>query len=51
VWQAGATAIGWGITAEHTAAKALARAGDARAAQALTGARDAVLAAAGGPPS
>jgi len=51
VWQAGATAIGWGITAEHTAAKALARAGDARAAQALTGARDAVLAAGGGPPS
>ena len=29
VWQAGAAAIGWGITAEHTAAKALARAGDA----------------------
>ncbi len=51
VWQAGATAIGWGSTPEHAAAKALARDGDARAAQALTGARDAALGAAGGRPS
>ena len=51
VWQAGAAAIGWGATPAHTAAKALARAGDPRAAEALTSARDAVLAAAGGPPS
>lgn len=51
IWQAGAAAIGWGTTPAHTAAKTLARAGDARAAEALTGARDAVLAAAGGPPS
>ena len=51
VWQAGAAAIGWGSTPEHAAAKALARAGDDGAAQALTGARDAVLAAGGGPPS
>jgi hypothetical protein len=51
VWQAGAAAIGWGTTPEHTAAKALARAGDHRAALALTAARDAALAAAGGPPS
>jgi hypothetical protein len=51
VWQAGAAAIGWGATPAHTAAKALARAGDPRAAEALTCARDAVLAAAGGPPS
>jgi hypothetical protein len=51
VWQSGAAAIGWGTTPEHTAAKALARAGDRRAALALTGARDAVLAAVGGPPS
>ncbi len=51
VWQAGAAAIGWGTTSEHTAAKALARAGDHRAVEALTGARDAVVASAGGPPS
>lgn len=51
VWQAGAAAIGWGTTPAHAAAKALARAGDDRAADALTGARDALLAAAGGPPS
>jgi hypothetical protein len=51
IWQAGAAAIGWGATAEHTAAKGLARAGDRGAAAALTGARDRVLAAAGGAPS
>ena len=51
IWQAGAAAIGWGATPAHAAAKALARSGDVGAAQALTGARDAVLAAAGGPPS
>jgi hypothetical protein len=51
VWQSGAVAIGWGATAAHGAAKGLARAGDPGAAQALTGARDAVLAAAGRPPS
>ena len=51
VWQAGAAAIGWGTTSAHTSAKALARSGDHRAAEALMGARDAVLAAAGGPPS
>jgi hypothetical protein len=51
IWQAGAAAIGWGTTPQHTAAKALARAGDDRAAQALTDARDAVLAATAGPPS
>ncbi|HEX3977571.1 MAG TPA: hypothetical protein VHW96_14995 [Solirubrobacteraceae bacterium] len=51
VWQAGAAAIGWGTTTQHTAAKALARAGDDRAAQALTGARDAAVSSAGGRPS
>jgi hypothetical protein len=51
VWQAGAAAIGWGTTPAHSAAKTLARAGDGRAAEALTGARDAVLAAAGRAPS
>ncbi|MGI8714651.1 MAG: hypothetical protein ACR2NR_16035 [Solirubrobacteraceae bacterium] len=35
VWQAGAAAIGWGTTAEHEAAKALARAGDRGAVAAL----------------
>ena len=35
VWDAGAAAIGWGGSAEHEAAKALARAGDARALDAL----------------
>jgi hypothetical protein len=29
VWEAGAVAIGWGASADHEAAKALARAGDA----------------------
>jgi hypothetical protein len=51
IWQAGAAAIGWGTTPEHTAAKALARAGDHRAAQALTVARKSVLATAGERPS
>jgi len=51
IWQAGAAAIGWGATPEHAAAKALARAGDRGAVRALTGARDAVLAAGGGAPS
>jgi hypothetical protein len=37
VWRAGAVAIGWGPSAEHAAAKALARAGDPRAAAALEG--------------
>ena len=32
VWEAGAVAIGWGASAEHEAAKALARAGDPGAA-------------------
>jgi hypothetical protein len=35
VWDAGAVAIGWGVTSEHEAAKALARAGDATATAAL----------------
>jgi hypothetical protein len=35
IWEAGATAIGWGRTPEHEAAKALARAGDRAAAAAL----------------
>jgi len=35
IWQAGAAAIGWGASAEHEAAKALARAGDDRAVAAL----------------
>ncbi len=43
IWAAGAAAIGWGRTAEYEAAKALARAGDRRATEALTRARDAVL--------
>jgi hypothetical protein len=51
VWQAGAAAIGWGATPGHSAAKALARAGDERAVEALTEARDAVLAVDGGGPS
>jgi hypothetical protein len=36
VWEAGAVAIGWGNSAEHEAAKALARAGDPGAAAALS---------------
>jgi hypothetical protein len=35
IWEGGAAAIGWGASAEHEAAKALARAGDAAAAPAL----------------
>jgi hypothetical protein len=35
IWEAGATAIGWGRTPEHEAAKALARAGDSAAVAAL----------------
>ncbi len=35
VWDAGAVAVGWGGTASHEAAKALARAGDPRAAESL----------------
>jgi hypothetical protein len=35
IWEAGATAIGWGSTPEHQAAKELARSGDAAAAPAL----------------
>jgi hypothetical protein len=49
VWQAGAAAIGWGATSAHTAAKTLARAGASGAVEALTGARDAVLAGGEGP--
>jgi hypothetical protein len=36
VWEAGTCAIGWGNSAEHEAAKALARAGDPGAAAALS---------------
>ena len=35
IWEAGATAIGWGANAEHEAAKELARAGDSAAVDAL----------------
>jgi hypothetical protein len=35
IWQAGATAIGWGRTTQHEAAKALAREGDRAAVAAL----------------
>ena len=35
LWAAGATAVGWGASDEHEAAKALARAGDAAAVPAL----------------
>ncbi len=35
IWDAGATAIGWGTSDEHEAAKRLARAGDDRAVRAL----------------
>jgi hypothetical protein len=35
IWDAGATAIGWGPTPEHEAAKRLARAGDSAAVRAL----------------
>jgi hypothetical protein len=43
IWQASAAAIGWGHTVEHAAAKALARAGDSGAAEALAGAREAAI--------
>ncbi|HWE14898.1 MAG TPA: hypothetical protein VG365_15345 [Solirubrobacteraceae bacterium] len=43
VWQAGAAAIGWGPSAEHETAKALARAGDDRAAGALRRAGEAIV--------
>ncbi|HEY2317204.1 MAG TPA: hypothetical protein VGH67_02820 [Solirubrobacteraceae bacterium] len=43
IWQAGAAAIGWGQTVEHAAAKALARAGDSGAADALAVARKAAV--------
>jgi hypothetical protein len=43
VWQAGAAAIGWGPSAEHETAKAMARAGDDRAAGALRRAGEAVV--------
>ncbi|MGP0053412.1 MAG: hypothetical protein ACLPZR_31860 [Solirubrobacteraceae bacterium] len=46
VWMAGAAAIGWGPTPEHEAAKALARAHDDGAAEALDAARRAVISAA-----
>jgi hypothetical protein len=48
VWQAGAAAIGWGQTAEHESAKALARAGATGATGALAGARDAAVTRGGG---
>ena len=48
IWQAGAAAIGWGATLEHAEAKALARAGDSGAADALTAARDAAIRSPGG---
>jgi hypothetical protein len=35
IWEAGATAVGWGPSAEHETAKALARAGDGDAMEAL----------------
>jgi hypothetical protein len=40
IWEAGATAVGWGSSAEHETAKALARAGDGDALQALRRAAD-----------
>jgi hypothetical protein len=40
VWEAGATAVGWGISDPHRAAKELARRGDARAADELLRAAD-----------
>ena len=43
IWEAGAAAIGWGTSREHAAAKALARAGDARAAGAFIRFRDATV--------
>jgi hypothetical protein len=43
IWQAGAVAIGWGSSPDHEAGKALARAGDPRAVDALARARAAVM--------
>ncbi len=51
VWQAGAASIGWGTTSAHVAAKALTRAGGGGAVEALTGARDAMMAGGAGAPS
>jgi hypothetical protein len=48
VWEAGATAIGWGSSVAHEQAKSLARAGDPAAAEAL---RRAARAAANPPPA
>jgi hypothetical protein len=42
IWEAGAVAVGWGSSEAHGAAKALARAGDPRAAAALGSAAQAV---------
>ncbi len=47
VWEAGAVAIGWGASAEHAAAKSLARAADPRAAEALRAAAHAARGAVG----
>ena len=47
VWEAGAVAIGWGSSDAHAAAKALARAGDRRAARCRAAARTAGRAGAG----
>jgi hypothetical protein len=47
IWQAGAAAIGWGATPQHRQAKALARAGNPGAAEALTRARDVTIAPSG----
>jgi hypothetical protein len=43
IWQAGAVAIGWGSSPDHEAGKALARAGDPCAVDALARARAAVM--------
>jgi hypothetical protein len=40
IWHAGAVAVGWGGSEQHSAAKALARAGEPRAAAALRGAAE-----------
>ena len=50
VWQAGAAAIGWGATAAHEAAKALARAGDPARPQRLSAPRTRSCRATGGGP-
>jgi hypothetical protein len=47
IWQAAAAAIGWGATAGHADAKALARGVDGSATKALTAARDAAIATPG----